>query len=103
MRGKIILVTGLTVGYVLGARAGRERYNQIKRAADNFWSSPRVKEQVDKVEDFAKDKAPEVVDFLADGAKKVASQVKSTAQKATGHAADKPAARSTAKSPSTAK
>ena len=29
MRGKVGLVIGLGVGYVLGTRAGRERYEQI--------------------------------------------------------------------------
>ncbi|MCU1546421.1 MAG: hypothetical protein JWP30_1521 [Homoserinimonas sp.] len=76
MRGKILIVAGLAVGYVLGARAGRGRYEDIKRATDKFWNDPRVKSQVDKVEDFAKDKAPEVVDFVTDNVKKVASQVK---------------------------
>lgn len=82
MRGKILIVTGLAVGYVLGARAGRERYEQIKRAATKFWNDPRVQHQVDLVEDFAKDKAPEVVDFISDNAKKVASQVRGTTKKA---------------------
>ena len=86
MRGKILIVTGLAVGYVLGARAGRERYEEIKRAASKFWNNPRVKEQVERVEDFAKDKAPEVVGFLSDNAKKVVAQVtskKATSRKAT--------------------
>ena len=37
------LVLGIAVGYVLGARAGRERYEQIKRltakATALFWIS----------------------------------------------------------------
>ncbi len=81
MRGKILIVTGLAVGYVLGARAGRERYEEIKRAATKFWNDPRVKQQVETVEDFAKDKAPEVVDFISDNAKKVVSQVRSATKK----------------------
>lgn len=81
MRGKILIVTGLAVGYVLGARAGRERYEQIKRVTAKFWNDPRVQHQVDRVEDFAKDKAPEVVDFLSDNAKKVVAQVKSSKKK----------------------
>jgi hypothetical protein len=75
MRGKLLLVIGLAAGYVLGARAGRERYEDIKRAAGKLWNDPRVQHQVRNAEDFAKDKAPEVVEFLADGAKKVVSQV----------------------------
>ncbi len=75
MRGKILIVAGLAVGYVLGARAGRERYEEIKRTANKFWNDPRVQHQVENVEDFAKDKAPEVVDFISDNAKKVVSKV----------------------------
>jgi len=75
MKGKILFLAGLGVGYVLGTRAGRERYEQIKRAAGNFWNTPAVQKQVDNVQDFVKDKAPDVVEFVADGAKKVAAQV----------------------------
>jgi hypothetical protein len=84
MRGKILIVTGLAVGYVLGARAGRERYEEIKRTATKFWNDPRVKQQIETVEDFAKDKAPEVVDFISDNAKKVVSQVRSTKKSGAG-------------------
>ena len=88
MRGKLLLVVGLATGYVLGAKAGRGRYEDIKRATGKFWGDPRVKRQVEKVEGrakgFAKDKAPEIVDFLTDGAKKVVSQMsKSESVKAT--------------------
>lgn len=71
MRGKLVLLVGIGIGYVLGARAGRERYEQIKRVVGGFWNDPRVQHQVQNVEDFAKDKAPDVVDFLSDSAKKV--------------------------------
>ena len=75
MRGKILFATGLAVGYVLGTRAGRERYEQIKRAADRFWGDPHVKKRVDQVEGYVRDKAPEVAEFVSDGAKKVVSAV----------------------------
>jgi hypothetical protein len=75
MKGKILLVVGIGVGYVLGARAGRERYEDIKRVAGNLWNDPRVQRQVDEAEGFVKDKAPEVAGLVAKGAKKVASQV----------------------------
>ena len=75
MKGKILLVTGLAVGYVLGSRAGKERYEQIKKTAGEFWNSPRVQRQVGQAEDFVKDRAPEVAEFVSDGVKKVAGQV----------------------------
>jgi hypothetical protein len=92
MRGKILFAAGLAVGYVLGTRAGRERYEQLKNAAKGFWNDPRVQHRVDQVEDFVKERAPEVAEFVSDGAKKVVDQV-------TGRGAKKPA---TAK-PTTAK
>lgn len=71
MRGKLVLLVGVGIGYVLGARAGRERYEDIKRVACRFWNDPRVTQQRDNVGQFARDKAPEVVDFIGDTAKKV--------------------------------
>jgi hypothetical protein len=108
MKGKILLVVGLGVGYVLGARAGRGRYEEIKDAVGKFWNDPRVQKQRTQAEEFVKDKAPDVAEFLSDGAKKVASQVtsaKSTAAKSSAAnttAAKKPAARKTPSTRSTA-
>ncbi len=76
MKGKILFAAGLTVGYVLGARAGRARYESIKSSALKVWNDPRVQQQVDAAEAFVKDKAPDVVDFVAGGAKKVVTQVR---------------------------
>lgn len=79
MRGKLMLVVGLATGYVLGAKAGRGRYEEIKRAASTVWGDPRVQRLVTKTtgraKDFARAKAPALVDFLGDGAKKIVSQV----------------------------
>ncbi|MHB1171638.1 MAG: YtxH domain-containing protein [Lacisediminihabitans sp.] len=75
MRGKLLLVVGFAVGYVLGSRAGRERYDELKRAAEKLWNDPRVQRQVKQAEEFAKDKAPDVVEFLSDGVKKAVSRV----------------------------
>jgi len=71
MKGKILLVVGLGVGYVLGAKAGRERYESIKRLTDKFWHSKGVQKQVHHVEDFVVAKTPDVIAVVASGAKKV--------------------------------
>ena len=97
MRGKILLVVGVGIGYVLGTRAGREKYDQMKAAVSKFWNDPRVQQKVDLAEDFMKDKAPEVAEFLSDSAKKVASQVRGTKS-----SASKPATKPAPK-PSTTK
>jgi len=75
VKGKILFVAGLGLGYVLGTRAGREKYEELRTAALKVWNDPRVQKQVDAVEDFVKDKAPEVAEFVSDNAKKVVSQV----------------------------
>ena len=46
MKGKIAFVLGAAVGYVLGSRAGRGRYEQIKRGAQNVWNTEPVQKGV---------------------------------------------------------
>lgn len=42
MRYKATFVMGLGTGYVLGAKAGRARYEQISRLASSVWDKPMV-------------------------------------------------------------
>src|SRR5688500_12469003 len=77
MKGKIGLVVGLGVGYVLGTRAGRERYEQIKTQWLKLYHLDPVQEQVEKVKDFVGDKAAAVPGALWTGAVKVVKSVKS--------------------------
>ncbi|MEV4177886.1 MULTISPECIES: YtxH domain-containing protein [unclassified Nonomuraea] len=44
MRYRMTFAVGLAIGYVLGSRAGRERYEQIKRTAQRVADNPRVQE-----------------------------------------------------------
>ena len=74
MRGKLLFVTGAAVGYVLGARAGRKRYEQIKSAATKVWESPGIQKQVNAVEDFVAAKVGDVSGALYEGAKKLVVQ-----------------------------
>lgn len=71
MRGKVGLVIGLAAGYVLGTRAGHERYEQIKAQAAKVWNLDPVQEQVTKVTDFAKSAAMSLPSTLWSGAVKV--------------------------------
>lgn len=48
MRFRAGLVAGVALGYVLGTRAGRERYEQIKRAAAEARKHPAVSQLVDQ-------------------------------------------------------
>lgn len=44
MRGKLVFVAGIGVGYVLGTRAGREKFDQMVASARKVWESPTVQE-----------------------------------------------------------
>ncbi|WP_298890832.1 hypothetical protein [uncultured Serinicoccus sp.] len=50
---KIMMATAFGAGYVLGARAGRERYEQISAKAQELWGHPKVQEQADKAKEQA--------------------------------------------------
>ncbi|WP_074261009.1 hypothetical protein [Agromyces cerinus] len=69
MKGKILFVVGLGVGYVLGTRAGRERYEQIRKAAEGVWNTPVVQQGVDTVKGFAAEKVGDLSDTVLDGVK----------------------------------
>jgi hypothetical protein len=43
MRYKLTFAVGLTLGYVLGTRAGRERYEQLKKSARRVAQNPAVR------------------------------------------------------------
>jgi hypothetical protein len=78
MKGKVLFVAGLAVGYVLGTRAGRKRYEQIKGAAQKVWETPALQAQVHKAQDYAAEKLGEVPGVVADGAAKLASSIVSS-------------------------
>ena len=44
MRGKLMFITGLAAGFVLGSRAGREKYEEITANAKKVWEHPTVQE-----------------------------------------------------------
>ena len=77
MKGKIGLVVGLGVGYVLGTRAGRERYEQIKTQWLKLWHTDPVQHQVERVQQFAKSQAAAVPGAVWNGAVKVVKAVSS--------------------------
>ena len=81
MKGKVLLLIGAGVGYVLGSRAGRQRYEQIKGSAEAMWHAPAVQERVTEAEEAIKAKAPEVQERLASAASRATEKVKSTVQR----------------------
>jgi hypothetical protein len=75
MKGKIGLVVGLGVGYVIGTRAGRERYEQIKTQWLKVWNLDQVQDQVGKVKGYVGDKAAAVPGAIWTGVQKVVTSV----------------------------
>lgn len=71
MRGKIGIVVGLAAGYVLGSRAGRERYEQIKSGFLKLWNTAPVQKQVGRVKDLSTSAALALPSAIWDGAVKV--------------------------------
>jgi hypothetical protein len=82
MRMRLGLAVGAAVGYVLGARAGQERYEDLKRAAGRVADNPiissasaLVRGKAEKVEQAVAEKIDEVqepeatqTDLLVEGA-----------------------------------
>jgi hypothetical protein len=57
MRPQYLIVAVIALAaYVLGAKAGESRYNEIKKAATRYWNDPQVKKARKKAKK-ARDKA----------------------------------------------
>lgn len=55
MRTKATFIAGFVTGYVLGARAGRGRYEQIRQAAKAFARNPAVQSTASSLQHQAED------------------------------------------------
>jgi len=54
---KLTLLAAVGAGYVLGSRAGRERYEQIRSQARKVAGNPRVQSATDKAKEVAAQQA----------------------------------------------
>jgi hypothetical protein len=82
MLGRAALLVGLAAGYVLGARDGRERYEQIKSQATKVANDPRVQEKAARATEVARAKAPALTDKVAG---KVSGRLTGTADETVGN------------------
>jgi hypothetical protein len=57
---KLTLLIAFGIGYVLGARAGQARYEQLKKTAFHLKENPRVRSAASTVTETAKEQAPVV-------------------------------------------
>jgi hypothetical protein len=53
MRGKLMFLAGLGAGFVLGSRAGREKYEELVQAARKVRENPTVQEAAGVVQEQA--------------------------------------------------
>ena len=90
MRGKLLFITGGLVGYVLGARAGRKRYEQIASTANSVWNAQPVQRRVNEVRDFALELVGDVPSVLLEAGKKVVTKAQSAKADKAGTGTTKP-------------
>jgi len=74
--GKLWFLAGGAVGYVLGTKAGRKRYEQIKGRAAEVWSSDPVQAKVDTAMQAVKTQAPVIADKFGNAAKLAGTRIK---------------------------
>jgi sRNA-binding protein len=82
----LVIAVGLGVGYILGARAGRERYDLIVDRVSGVWEDPRVARVRREASRYAREQAPVLRDKAQAVAKAapgvVAERAKATAARA---------------------
>jgi hypothetical protein len=73
-----LLVAG-GIGYVLGTKAGRERYEQLRRTFFKVKDDPRVQEKAHQAADFVKEQAPHVTDKVGEAASVATDKIRHAA------------------------
>jgi hypothetical protein len=63
---RMSLLVAAGAGYVLGARAGRERYEQIAATASRIKGNPKVQAAASKAQDTVTQQAPVVASAVKD-------------------------------------
>jgi hypothetical protein len=75
MRYRVIFLAGLAIGFVLGARAGRERYEQLRAAARKAADNPAVQQAAGALQAQVTSAAKSAGGKLANGAGAARSKV----------------------------
>lgn len=84
----LTLAAGVAIGYVLGTRDGRARYEQMKTKAMELWGDPRVVRARRDVEAYARQQAPIIRDRAEAAAKAAPGVAKDVAGKVASVASD---------------
>jgi hypothetical protein len=82
MRGKLGIAVGLAAGYVLGTRAGRERYQQLTASAKRLADDPSVKRLQEELNGLFGSAKQRVVDSTSTTVERVSDQAADKVQQA---------------------
>jgi uncharacterized protein YgiB involved in biofilm formation len=74
--GKASFLIGLGAGYVLGAKAGTQRYEQLSRLYDNVTASPAFRKATGRAKEAASTGLEQARDLATDGVSKVTEAVR---------------------------
>ncbi|MFF2325841.1 MULTISPECIES: YtxH domain-containing protein [unclassified Streptomyces] len=66
MRYRLTFIAGLALGYVIGTRAGRERYEQLKKSARQFAQNPAVRNTAESAAQSGRDLAGKAYHAVGD-------------------------------------
>lgn len=76
MRFRAGVIVGFAVGYVLGAKAGRERYEQIRATFDRLASSEPVQHFAENAMDLADDATAKLRDQMGEGLQDISKTIR---------------------------
>lgn len=76
MRSRFGFLVGFGAGYVLGAKAGHERYEQIKRLYENILASPGIRQATGKAKNAASSGFEQAKDKASEGATKAKEAIR---------------------------
>ena len=66
MRYRLTFATGVAVGYVLGTRAGRERYEKLRQAAHKVAENPAVRNVTESAAQSGREAASKAAGVVTD-------------------------------------
>jgi len=85
MRFRFGFVTGMATGYYLGAKAGRQRYDQINRAIAKVKRSEAYEEATEIAKAKVEEAAEKAKEVLEEGVEKARSAVESRTEASAGN------------------
>ena len=76
MGNKMGFAVGMGIGYVLGAKAGRQRYEDLRRWYQQIAGNPNVQRAAERTKDVATEGAKKGLTVVQQGMEKAGSAVK---------------------------